>query len=76
MHGSERSGRQYLLQTNNPGGAGLDLLTVLSGVAKDHIRFRPWSELIPGLDFDFIRHICFGVGNDVFGPRSGHVIPV
>lgn len=54
----------------------LCLLTVLSRVSDDHIRLRPSSKLIPGLDFDLVRHVGFCVVDDVFGPHGGHVAPL
>lgn len=51
-------------------------LTVLSGVSSDHIGLGPWSKLIPGLDFNLIRHIDFCVVDDMFGPHRGYITPL
>lgn len=52
------------------------LLTVLSRVSNDHIGLRSWSKLIPGLDFDLIRHIGFYVLDNMFGLHCGHITPL
>lgn len=54
----------------------LFILTVLSRISDDNVRLGSWSQLIPGLDFYLVRHICFSVTNNVFVLRRGHVGPV
>ena len=51
-------------------------LTVLSRVSNDHVGLRSWSKVIPGLDFDLVRHVGFCVVDDVFGAHCGHVAPL
>lgn len=53
-----------------------DLLTVFSRVSDDQVRLWSCSKLIPGLDFDLIRHIDFCIVDHMFGPHCGHVIPL